>query len=54
MRRDGLTKVVKLNLDNRSYAVFSTKPKDRVRRSRLIAKYGLTEGITRFAHGESE
>jgi type IV secretion system protein VirB4 len=54
MRRDGLTKVVKLNLDSRSYAVFSTKPKDRVRRSRLIAKYGLTEGITRFAQGESE
>jgi type IV secretion system protein VirB4 len=54
LRRDGLTKVVKLNLDNRSYAVFSTKPKDRVRRSRLIAKYGLTEGITRFAQGESE
>ncbi len=54
MRRDGLTKVVKLNLDNRSYAVFSTKPKDRVRRSRLIAKYGLTEGITRFSQGESE
>jgi type IV secretion system protein VirB4 len=54
MRRDGLTKVVKLNLDNRSYAVFSTKPKDRVRRAKLIAKYGLTEGITRFAQGESE
>ena len=54
MRRDGLTKVVKLNLDNRSYAAFSTKPKARVRRSRLIAKYGLTEGITRFAQGESE
>jgi type IV secretion system protein VirB4 len=54
MRRDGLTKVVRLNLDNRSYAVFSTKPKDRVRRSRLIAKYGLTEGITRFAQGKSE
>jgi len=54
MRRGGLTKVIKLNLDSRSYAVFSTKPKDRVRRSRLIAKYGLTEGITRFAQGESE
>ena len=54
MRRDGLTKVVKLNLDNRSYAVFSTKPKDRVRRARLIAKYGLAEGITRFAQGEAE
>src|SRR5579883_932339 len=53
MRRDGLTKVVRLNLDGRSYATFSTKPKDRVRRSKLIAKYGLTEGITRFAQGES-
>ncbi len=53
MRRDGLTKVIKLNLDSRSYATFSTKPKDRVRRSKLLAKYGLTEGITRFAQGES-
>ncbi|WP_420237211.1 VirB4 family type IV secretion system protein [Telmatobacter bradus] len=53
MRRDGLTKVVRLNLDSRSYAVFSTKPKDRVRRAKLIAKYGLTEGIARFAPGET-
>ena len=53
MRRDGLTKVVRLNLDSRSYAIFSTKPKDRVRRSTLIVKYGLTEGITRFAQGET-
>jgi type IV secretion system protein VirB4 len=53
MRRDGLTKIVTLNLDSRSYATFSTKPKDRVRRSKLIVKYGLTEGITRFAQGES-
>lgn len=53
IRRDGVTKVIRLNLDNRSYAVFSTKPKDRVRRSKLIAKYGLTEGIDRFAQGET-
>ncbi|MBW4039094.1 MAG: type VI secretion protein [Acidobacteria bacterium] len=53
MRRDGLTKVVRHALDARSYATFSTKPKDRVRRSKLIAKYGLAEGITRFAQGES-
>jgi type IV secretion system protein VirB4 len=53
MRRDGLTKVVTLNLDSRSYATFSTKPKDRVRRSKLIEKYGLAEGITRFAQGET-
>ncbi len=42
MRRDGLTKVVTLNLDSRSYATFSTKPKDRVRRTKLIDKYGLS------------
>jgi type IV secretion system protein VirB4 len=53
MRRDGITKVVTLKLDSRSYATFSTKPKDRVRRSKLIEKYGLTEGITRFAQGET-
>jgi len=53
MRRDGITKVVALNLDKRSYATFSTKPKDRVRRSKLIEKYGLTEGIDRFARGEA-
>jgi type IV secretion system protein VirB4 len=52
IRRDGLTKVVILNLDSRSHAAFSTKPKDRVRRSKLIARYGLTEGIDRFAQGE--
>jgi type IV secretion system protein VirB4 len=53
IRRDGITKVVTLNLDSRSYAAFSTKPKDRVRRSKLIAKYGLPEGIERFALGEA-
>jgi type IV secretion system protein VirB4 len=54
IRRDGLTKIVRLNLDSRSYATFSTKPKDRVRRAKLISKYGITEGITRFAQGEIE
>jgi len=54
MRRDGLTKVIKLNLDSRSYAIFSTKPKDRVRRSKLIARYGHAGGIARFAQGDTE
>jgi type IV secretion system protein VirB4 len=53
VRRDGLTKVITLNLDKRSYAKFSTKPKDRSRRAKLVEKYGLTEGIERFAQGES-
>ena len=52
MRRDGITKVVTLNLDPRSYAIFSTKPKDRARRGRLIQKWGLEDGITRFVSGE--
>ena len=52
LRRDGLTKVVALNLDPRSYAIFSTKPKDKARRGRLIDKWGLKEGITRFVAGE--
>lgn len=54
MRRDGMTKVIRLNLDSRSYAIFSTKPKDRLRRAKLIARYGLNEGIARFARGETE
>ena len=53
IRRDGLSKVLTLNLDSRSYAKFSTKPKDRVRRAKLVEQYGLTEGIERFALGES-
>ena len=53
MRRDGITKVITLNLDARSYAKFSTKPKDRIRRSKLVEMYGLHEGIERFARGET-
>jgi type IV secretion system protein VirB4 len=52
VRRDGLTKVITLNLDKRSYAKFSTKPKDRSRRAKLVEKYGLVDGIERFAQGE--
>ncbi len=52
IRRDGLTKVVTLNLDPNSYAKFTTRPKDRVRRSKLIETHGLAEGLARFAKGE--
>ena len=52
IRRDGETKVVILNLDARSYAAFTTKPKDRIRRSRLVAQYGLSAGLDAFAAGE--
>jgi type IV secretion system protein VirB4 len=53
VRRDGITKVITLNLDSRSYAKFSTRPKDKVRRSKLVEMYGLREGIERFAQGET-
>ena len=53
IRRDGLTKVVRLNLDPRSYAAFSTKPRDRVRRAALIKRHGLQDGLRRFAQGET-
>lgn len=53
MRRDGFTKVVTLNLDPRSYAKFSTKPKDKVRRAKLVQKFGLEDGIERFVQGET-
>lgn len=52
IRRDGVSKVVTLNLDPASYAKFSTKPKDRMRRSQLVESYGLREGLARFAKGE--
>jgi type IV secretion system protein VirB4 len=52
IRRDGISKVVTLNLDAASYAKFSTKPKDRLRRSKLVEIYGLREGLARFAQGE--
>ena len=44
MRRDGITKVITLNLDPRSYAIFSTRPKDRARRGGLIARVGTGRG----------
>ena len=53
IRRDGLTKVVTLNLDPYSYAAFSTKPKDKVLRAKYVAKYGLKDGLKRFARGEA-
>ena len=53
VRRDGLSKVIVLNLDKRSYAKFSTKPKDRARRAKLVERYGLTDGLERFAQGET-
>ena len=53
IRRDGLTKVLRLTLDPRSYGTFTTRPKDRRRRALLIERHGLEEGLDRFAAGET-
>jgi len=40
LKRAGYSKVLKLNLDPRSYWLFSTRPKDRLRREQEIAEHG--------------
>ncbi len=40
LKRAGYSKVLRLNLDPRSYWLFSTKPKDRQRRAQEIAEHG--------------
>ena len=40
LKRSSYSKVLKLNLDPKSYWLFSTKPKDRQRRAQEIAEHG--------------
>jgi type IV secretion system protein VirB4 len=47
LKRAGYAKVIRLNLDPKSLWLFSTKPKDRVRRAREIELYGFDEAFRR-------
>jgi type IV secretion system protein VirB4 len=40
LKRAGFSKILKLNLDPRSYWLFSTRPKDRLRRAKAIEEHG--------------
>jgi hypothetical protein len=40
LKRAGYSKILKLNLDPKSYWLFTTRPKDRLVRDRLIADLG--------------
>jgi type IV secretion system protein VirB4 len=40
LKRPGYSKILKLNLEPRSYWLFTTRPKDRLMRDRLVAELG--------------
>jgi type IV secretion system protein VirB4 len=45
LKRAGSSKILKLNLDPKSYWLFTTRPKDRVMRDRLIAELGYDQAF---------
>ena len=45
LKRAGYSKILKLNLDPKSYWIFTTRPKDRVMRDRLIAELGYEQAF---------
>jgi type IV secretion system protein VirB4 len=47
LKRAEYSKIIRLNLDPKSLWLFSTKPKDRVRRAREIELYGFDEAFKR-------
>ena len=47
LKRASYSKIIRLNLDAKSLWLFSTKPKDRVRRAREIEQYGFDEAFRR-------
>jgi type IV secretion system protein VirB4 len=47
LKRSGHSKIIRLNLDAKSLWLFSTKPKDRLRRAREIELYGFDEAFRR-------
>ena len=47
LKRAGYSKIIRLNLDPKSLWLFSTRPKDRVRRAREIELYGFDEAFRR-------
>src|SRR5215471_4525504 len=47
LKRASYSKIIRLNLDPKSLWLFSTKPKDRVRRAREIELYGFDEAFRR-------
>jgi type IV secretion system protein VirB4 len=51
LKRDGLSKVLNLNLDPRSYWLFTTNPFEAKRREQLVAEFGLEAALDILAGG---
>jgi hypothetical protein len=45
LKRAGYSKILKLNLDPKRYWLFTTRPRDRMMRDRLIAELGYEGAI---------
>ena len=48
LKRAGFSKIIRLNLDPKSYWLFSTKPKDKVRRLKAIEEFGYEQAFERL------
>lgn len=51
LRRPSLTGVLRLNVDPKSYWLYTSSPPDAERRSDFIQRYGLKQGIERLSKG---
>ncbi|HEX5424037.1 MAG TPA: hypothetical protein VF283_18245 [Bryobacteraceae bacterium] len=54
LKRPSYSKVLKLNLDPKSYWLFTTRPKDRVRRERLIEELGYDRAFEVLQQADSQ
>ncbi len=54
IRRAAEREVVGLEVDRRSYWVYTSDPRDASRRRRMIERHGLSEALDRLARGETQ
>lgn len=52
LKRDGLSKVLTLNVDPKSYWLFTTNPYEAKRRQELVNQHGLKAALENLAGGQ--
>ncbi len=52
LKREGLSKVLNLNVDRKSYWLFTTNPYEAKRRQDLVAQIGLAAALEKLARGD--
>ena len=53
LKRPDYAKVLNLQVDRKSYWIYTNNPADNYKRDEAIAKYGFEEGLQKLAEGES-